>query len=103
LPRLILMTFLLGGLALAQMPPVPDPPSQPPERKAPDGRNLNEQLLKEDYKANLKDLAEMQKMLAAVQADMEKNNQHVLSLVSLRYLEEIEKLSKRVRGRMKRF
>jgi hypothetical protein len=34
---------------------------------------------------------------------MEKNDRHVLSVGTLKKLDDIEKLSKRIRGRMKRF
>ena len=35
--------------------------------------------------------------------DLKKNDRHVLSLKALKNLEEVEKLSRRIRGRMKRY
>lgn len=82
-------------------------PSQPPESEPhgryPDGRSRTEDILKEDYKSNLKDLDEIKTLTEDVKADLEKNTRHVLSLGNLKKLEQIEKLSQRIRGRMRRY
>lgn len=69
----------------------------------PDGRLQSEVLLKQAHKDNVKDLDQMKLLLEVVREDMDKSEGHVLSLKSLKNLEEIEKISRRVRGRMKRF
>lgn len=88
---------------------------QPPERSAngrldapeilrtPDGRNRTEMILKADHEASLKDVEAMRKLIDDVKIDMEKNDRHVLSVATLKKLDDIEKLSKKIRGRMKRF
>jgi hypothetical protein len=81
------------------MPPTRE---KEPER-LPDGRLQSEAILKADHKQNLKDLEEMLNLIEAVRKDLEQNEHHVLSLKTLRQLEEIEKLSRRIRGRIKRF
>jgi hypothetical protein len=50
----------------------------------------------------LKDLEKMARLVEAVQADARRNAHYVLPVQSLRNLEQIEKLSKANRGRMKR-
>jgi hypothetical protein len=50
----------------------------------------------------LKDLEKMARLVEAVQADARRNAHYVLPVQSLRNLEQIEKLSKAIRGRMKR-
>ncbi|HEU0123265.1 MAG TPA: hypothetical protein VFQ91_22240 [Bryobacteraceae bacterium] len=71
--------------------------------RTPDGRNRTELILKADHEASLKDIDAMKKLVEEVKIDMEKNDRHVLSVATLKKLEDIEKLSKKVRGRMKRF
>jgi hypothetical protein len=38
-----------------------------------------------------------------VRIELEKNDRHVMSVTTLKKLEEIEKLAKRIRSRLKRF
>jgi hypothetical protein len=69
----------------------------------PDGRLQSEVILKEDHKQNLKDLEQMRSLVSAVEDELKKNDRHVLSIRALKNLEEVEKVSRRVRQRMKRY
>lgn len=89
-------------MVLAQDPRFPPSTGDTPKR-LPDGRLQSEVLLKQAHKDNLEDLDQMKKLLEAVRDDLDKNEGHALSLKSLRGLEELEKLSRRVRGRIKKF
>ena len=42
-------------------------------------------------------------MSEAIQAELEKHDRHVLSVGAIKKLDEMEKLTRRIRGRMKRF
>ena len=92
---------------LAQGPPLERPATgrldSPEILRTPDGRNRTEMILKADHEASLKDVDTMRKLIEDVKIDMEKNDRHVLSVGTLKKLDDIEKLSKRIRGRMKRF
>ena len=88
--------------AVAAQPPSP-PPEEKQDEKMPDGRLKSELLLKADHESNLKDLDEINRLTDAIRKDLEKNDRHVLSMVSLKNLEEIEKLAKRIHSRMRRF
>jgi hypothetical protein len=92
---------------LAQGPPLERPASGRLDSseilRTPDGRNRTEMILKADHEASLKDVDTMRKLIEDVKIDMEKNDRHVLSVGTLKKLDDIEKLSKRIRGRMKRF
>jgi hypothetical protein len=79
------------------------PPDPDKDIRYPDGRSRTEELLKDDYKKNLQDLEEIGKLAEDVRADLEKNTRHVLSIANLKKMEQIEKLSQRVRGRMRRY
>jgi hypothetical protein len=76
---------------------------QAEQKRLPGGKLQSDEILKADHEANVKDLESMQRMIPAVLDDLKKNDPHVLSVQSLRQLEEIEKSARRVRGRMRRF
>jgi hypothetical protein len=62
-----------------------------------------EDLLKDDRKKSIDDTAEILDLATALKDELEKNDKHVLSLSAIKRAEEIEKLAKRIRSRMKRF
>lgn len=71
--------------------------------RLPDGRSQTEEILKADHERNLKDAGELLKLAEDLKMELEKNDRHVLSVGMLKKTEEIEKISKRIRGRLKRF
>jgi hypothetical protein len=78
----------------------PQPPADAPPVG---GKDRTEELLKADHKANLKDLETIRQLSEAIQAELEKHDRHVLSVGAIKKLDEMEKLTRRIRGRMKRF
>jgi hypothetical protein len=84
-----------------QQPPVPA--DDQPEKPFPPTPKQLEDILKADYEKNLKDLGQMARLVAEVQGDLRKHAHHVVSLQSVKDLEQIEKLSKSIRARMKRY
>lgn len=92
------------AVTLLAQPPDTRRPSDPEnDRRLPNGKLQSEEILKADYDENLKDLDKIRKLIEGVEADLRKNDRHVLSLKALKELEEIEKVSRRVRARMRRF
>ena len=59
--------------------------------------------MKLDHKKNLEDSATMAKLAEEVSEDLEKDDRFVVSLKTLKKLDEIEKLSKAIRGRLKKY
>ena len=92
----------LSTIAGAQ-PQAPVPAEDQSEKPFPPTPKQLEDILKADHEKNLKDLEKMAKLVEAVQLDARKNAHYVLSLESVRNLEQIEKLSRAIRGRMKRY
>jgi hypothetical protein len=78
-------------------------PPEPPEPRLPDGRSQKEQILKADHEKSLEDADELMQLSEELKIDLEKNDRHVLSVSTLKKLDEMEKLVRRIRGRMKRF
>jgi hypothetical protein len=70
--------------------------------RLPSGRLQQEEILKAEHEKNIADIAQLIKVAEELQDDMLKNDRHVLSLTSLKKTDEIEKLIKRVRSRLKR-
>ena len=96
--------FLRSGLALAatlaraQVSGVEDPT----DRKMPDGRTQSDVILKAEYEQNLKDAHTLADLAKSIELDLEKNDQNVLSLDLLKKLDEVDKLTKRILGRVKK-
>jgi hypothetical protein len=97
----LLSALLLALPVAAQIEPPPPPPRADQPKRLPDGRLWSEAVLKANYEANLKDLDRMRKILEAVQKELDESKGHVLSIKALKDLEELERLSRRVRDRMR--
>jgi hypothetical protein len=105
------MTRILLALSIAfalfgqahQPPAVPPAPGTAPDVQLPNGKSQREEMLKLDHKKNLEDAATMAKLAQEVSEDLEKDDRFVVSLKTLKKLDEIEKLAKAVRGRLKRY
>ena len=57
--------------------------------------------LKWEYDATLKDIDKLVKLSAEIKDDMEKAGEHVLPLATLKKLDELERLTRKIRGRIK--
>src|SRR5689334_17516691 len=93
------LVLCLTALASGQTPR----PPEPPDPRLPNGRSQKEEILKADHEKSLTDADELMKLSEELKIDLEKNDRHVLSVATLKKLDEMEKLVKRIRGRMKRF
>jgi hypothetical protein len=102
----MLLIFMLFFASLA-WPQTPDPRLRPDdpsaERRLPNGMKQQDEILKADHAKSLEELRQIVKLADEIRTEMEKNDRHVLSLGAVRKTEEIERLAKRIRGRMKRF
>lgn len=75
------------------------PPRAEPRMK----QSQVEQILKADHEDSTHDAAKIVELAKELQLEIEKNDRHVLSLKAMKLTEQIEKLTKKIRGRMKRF
>jgi hypothetical protein len=88
-----------GGIS-----PELSPPGEEPEAvRLPNGKKQQDEILKAEYEKNVKDAQELVSISKAFEEDLEKDDRFVLSISSLKKLDDIEKLTKRIRGRMKRY
>jgi hypothetical protein len=99
----IFLLVVLSSL-FAQLPPDSTPPRREDAPvRLPNGKLQSEEILKDDYKKNLKDAQDLIDLAESLKMSMEKGEQHVLSLGDTKKTEEIEKLAKRIRSRMRRY
>jgi hypothetical protein len=99
MPRNFFTLFLAFAL-LGQQPPIIP---AAPDVQLPNGKSQHEEIMKMEHKKNLEDSAAMAKLAEEVSEDLEKNDRYVVSIKTLKQLDEIEKLAKAVRGRLKKY
>jgi hypothetical protein len=81
---------------------IPRPRPEQEDVKLPDGRSQREEILKAEHRKTIEDAAALVKLSEELKTELEKNERHVVSMKSIKQTEEIEKLAKRIRGRLKR-
>jgi hypothetical protein len=82
----------------------PGRPLDPQEDvKLPNGKSQREEILKAERDKNIKDAAELVDLTQQLQQDIEKNDVFVFSLAELKKMDDIEKLVKKIRGRVRHF
>jgi hypothetical protein len=73
-----------------------------PELRMPGGKPQQEELLRRDYEENLKDAARLVDLAQSLKNELEKGSYRILSMNAIKTTEEIERISKRIRNRMRR-
>ncbi len=72
-------------------------------RRLPDGRLQSEAILKAEHERSLEDAAKLHELATSLKKELEEQDYHVLSVSALRKTEEIERLARRIRSRLRRF
>lgn len=90
---------LLPGQVAPSPPPLPD---EDTDVRLPNGKSQRDEIAKADYEKNVKDARELVSTATSFEEELEKDDRYVLSVSSLKKLDDIEKLTRRLRGRLKR-
>ena len=102
-----LRTLLILILVLEMMAQVPRPhqssPSPQDQVPIPDATAQRDEIMKADYEKTLADSRELAKLAGELKTDLEKGDRFRVSLSTVKKTEEIEKLAKRIRGRVTHF
>ena len=102
---LIVLLAAVSNLASPQRGGSPPPDSQipgtPPDVKLPNGKSQRDTILKAEHETNIKDAAQLVDLAQQLQQDLEKNDTFVLSMSTLKKTDEIEKLVKKIRSRLR--
>jgi len=97
---LLLLLAAVLPLSFSQEGPVPV--TQPQEDvKLPNGKSPRDEILKAEHEENLKDAAHLVEMAEELKADLEKNDRFILSMDTLKKTDDIEKLVKKIRSRLR--
>jgi hypothetical protein len=101
--RLILTLVLLGGCFAqpASRPPNPDGPEL--DQTLPNGKTQREMIVKDDYKKNLEDAAQMAKLAEDLKQDLENGDKYIVSVKAIKKAEDIERLARNIRNRLRRY
>ena len=67
----------------------------------PNGKSQKEEILKSEHQQNLKDAAELADLAEQLKIELEKNDRYILSMATLKKTDDIEKLAKRIRTRLR--
>jgi hypothetical protein len=102
--RIVLLSALALALTAQQGPPDrPLPPETPEDVRLPNGKLQREEILKADYQKTLEDARALSRLASQLQADLEKSDYNVLAVGTLKKTDDIDRLAKRIRDRLKRF
>jgi hypothetical protein len=67
----------------------------------PNGKSQKDEILKAEHQQNLKDAADLADLAEQLKIDLEKNDRYILSMATLKKTDDIEKLVKRIRARLR--
>jgi hypothetical protein len=67
----------------------------------PSGKSQRDEILKAEHVQNLKDASDLMDLAQQLKLDLEKNDRYVVSMGTLKKTDDIEKLAKRIRGRLR--
>jgi hypothetical protein len=98
-PTFLLMLILAIPLAHAQQPPA----KEPEDVRLPSGKMQKDEILKEDHEKTLEDAARLLKAAEDLKIELERTDMHVLSVSTLKQLDNIDRLTKRLRSRLKKY
>jgi hypothetical protein len=102
--RLVLLLVLALALTAQQGSSERTIPPEPPEEiRLPNGRLQREEILKADYQKTLEDARALSKLASELKTDLEKSDYNVLAVGTLKKTDDIDRLAKRIRDRLKRF
>ncbi|MGH9783893.1 MAG: hypothetical protein ACRD88_06865 [Terriglobia bacterium] len=104
---LALLVTMLGEPLWPQLPPQRRPPGNrlPPfgtqEPVPPNRPSITRRMLRASFEQLQKEVAELAEMSAALQEEVNQSNEDVFPLSAVKKAEEIEKLAKKIQGRIK--
>jgi hypothetical protein len=100
---LVLSFAAVSCLAVAQREGTrsPSPAQDETDVRLPNGKVQRDEILKTEHEQNLKDAAQLADLAEELKQELEKNDRYVLSISTLKKTDEIEKLVKKIRSRMR--
>lgn len=97
----LLVSAVFLSVAAPQLPPL-EPRADPETTRLPNGKLQSEEILKAEHARSLADARELVKLAEEIQDDLEKNDRFVVSVPQVKRLDAMEKLVRKIRGRLTR-
>ena len=105
--RNLLLTFLATLAAKGQI--LDQDPAHPhkhetdtkDEARLPDGKSQKDAIAKQDYEQSVRDAEALVAAAESLRDDLKKEGSHIVSVADVRKTEEIEKLARKIRARLK--
>ena len=82
-----------------------DPPDDPfgrPDIKLPSGKSQRDEIVRADHKRNQEDSVKLAMLTAELRDELAVADSHIVSVKMLKKIDDIEKLARGIRGRLKR-
>jgi hypothetical protein len=92
---------LVSPLALSQDTPDRLGDRAPEDVKLLNGKSQRDEILKSEREENIKDAARLVELAEGLKGDLEKNDRFVLSMATLKKTDDIEKLVRKIRSRLR--
>ena len=70
--------------------------------RLPNGHLQTDAILKAEYEQNVKDARELTALSKSIELDFDKNDQNILSVGLLKKLDDVEKIARRIQGRVRK-
>jgi hypothetical protein len=74
-----------------------------PDVKLPNGKSQKDEIIRVDYERNLKDAGDLAQLAQEIKDDFERGDRNLVSLKTLKKLDDVEKLTKDIRKRLRRY
>lgn len=74
---------------------------QTEDSKLPNGKSQQDEILKVEHQQNIKDAAALADLAQQLQQDLEKDDRYVVSMNTIKKTDEIEKLARKIRARLR--
>jgi len=103
--HIFVLSIALSVAAWPQRGPDPLDPNRedPLDHKLPSGKTQRDEIGKADHKKNVEDAAELARLAGEVHEELDSTASGVVSVKMLKKLDDIDKLTRGIRGRLKRY
>jgi hypothetical protein len=79
-----------------------DDPFSRPDIKLPSGKSQRDEIVRADHKRNQEDATKLAMLAAELKDELAESDSHVVSVKTLKKLDDMERLVRGIRGRLKR-
>ncbi len=105
--RNVLVAFAASTFLMAQeqdqenprRPPLPPNPND--DLRLPNGKSQKDAIAKQEHEQALKDANDLMEVAHELRDELQKSGDYVVSMSSVKKTEEIERLARKIRGRLK--